>query len=152
MPLSSPRAARTTRGRVAGAAALLAGLALGTAGCTGTAAAASCAIPEVQLRESALHPGGVVRLRADFVRETCEDTGGTSRAASDVEVTLTPSATGDEIVLGRPAPEGERSTVSGSFDLPSDLPLGAAVLAVRTRSGDRIDAELPIEVTEPPPG
>jgi len=109
-------------------------------------------MPELELRESALHPGGIVRVHADFIHETCEDTGGTSRAASDVAVTLTPSAMGDEIVLGRPAPEGERSTVSGSFDLPSDLPLGAAVLAVRTGSGDRIDAELPIEITEAPAG
>lgn len=104
----------------------------------------------IELQESSLHPGGVVRLSADFVWETCEDTGGTSRAASDVTVSVTPSATGEELVLARPTPEGERSTVSGSFDLPADLPLGDAVLAVRSHSGDAFEAELPIAITARP--
>ena len=53
-------------------------------------------------------------------------------------------------MLARPVPEGDRWTVSGSFDLPADLALGPAVLAVRTRTGDRIDAELAIDDTAPP--
>ncbi|WIB34821.1 hypothetical protein [Curtobacterium sp. MCJR17_043] len=45
----------------------------------------------MELHESSLHPGGVVQLQVDAVWETCEDTGGTSRAASDVTVVVTPS-------------------------------------------------------------
>ena len=143
---------RPTRIRSAAAVLLGLGTALGVSGCAGVGSrsAASCAMPTVELRESSLHPGGVVGLGADFVWETYEDTGGTSRAASDVTVTITPSATGEEIVLARPVPEGDRWTVSGSFDLPADLALGPAVLAVRTRTGDRIDAELAIDDTAPP--
>jgi hypothetical protein len=126
------------------------GIALGAVGCSGTESAASCAIPTMELHDSSLHPGGVVRLQVDAVWETCEDTGGTSRAASDVTVVVTPSASGEEVLLGRPTPEGSLSTVDESFDLPTDLPVGPAVLALHTHSGDLIDVELPITITAPP--
>lgn len=91
-----------------------------------------------------------MRVSADFIWETCDDTGGTSRAASDVTVLITPSASGEEILLGRPAPTGERSTVDETFDLPSDLPVGPAVVALRTHSGDAINIELPVTITTAP--
>jgi hypothetical protein len=89
-------------------------------------------------------------VSADFIWETCEDTGGTSRAASDVTVLITPSASGEEILLGRPTPTGEQSTVDEIFDLPSDLPIGPAVMALRSHSGDAIDIELPVTITTAP--
>ncbi|WP_181419585.1 MULTISPECIES: hypothetical protein [unclassified Curtobacterium] len=92
----------------------------------------------------------MVQLQVDAVWETCEDTGGTSRAASDVTVVVTPSPDGEEVLLGRPTPQGSLSTVDESFDLPADLPVGPAVLALHTHSGDLIDAELPITITAPP--
>ncbi|WP_127886764.1 hypothetical protein [Rathayibacter festucae] len=129
-----------------------AAIALSVSGCTDitSSSAGSCSPKVVELHESSLHPTGVVHLSADFIWETCEDTGGTSRAASDVTVTITPSASGEEILLGRPIPKGERSTVDASFDLPADLQTGPAILALRTHSGDTIDVELPIDITTAP--
>ncbi|WP_146084353.1 hypothetical protein [Rathayibacter sp. AY1F6] len=129
-----------------------AAITLSVSGCTDitSSSAGSCSPKVVELHESTLHPTGVVHLSADFIWETCEDTGGTSRSASDVTVTITPSAGGEEVLLGRPIPKGERSTVDASFDLPADLQTGPAVLALRTHSGDLIDVELPIDITSAP--
>ncbi|ROQ52646.1 hypothetical protein EDF36_3808 [Rathayibacter sp. PhB152] len=142
--------ARMVQGRQGRVASILvaAAIALSAGGCTGitSSSAGSCAVKVIELQESSLHPGGAVHLSADFIWETCEDTGGTSRAASDVTVTITPSASGEEILLGRPIPKGERSTVDASFDLPADLPTGPAVLALHTQSRDPIDVQLPIEI------
>lgn len=140
---------RTGRGTSLVAAAAIA---LSVNGCTDITSdsAGSCFPKVIELQESSLHPTGVVHFSADFIWETCEDTGGTSRAASDVTVTITPSASGEEILLGRPTPKGERSTVDASFDLPANLQTGPAVLALRTHSGDPIDVELPIEITSAP--
>ncbi|PPF68521.1 hypothetical protein C5E16_06525 [Clavibacter michiganensis] len=91
-----------------------------------------------------------MRVTADFIWETCEDTGGTSRAASDVTVLITPSASGEEMLLGRPTPTGERSTVDETFHLPLDLPIGPAVVALRSHTGDPIDIELPVTITTAP--
>ncbi|QHC60381.1 hypothetical protein [Rathayibacter sp. VKM Ac-2760] len=150
---SSASLTRMKQGRLGRVTSLVvaAAIALSAGGCTGitSSSAGSCAATVIELQESSLHPGGVVRISADFIWETCEDTGGTSRAASDVTVTITPSASGEEILLGRPIPKGERSTVDACFDLPADLPTGPAVLALRTRSGDPIDVELPVEITIP---
>ncbi|WP_219812395.1 hypothetical protein, partial [Rathayibacter sp. AY1C7] len=142
------------QGRTAGLTSIVvaAGMVFSVSGCAGvtSSSAGSCAAKAVELQESTLQPDGVVRLSADFIWETCEDTGGTSRAASDVTVTITPSASGEEILLGRPIPKGERSTVNESFDLPADLPTGPAVLALRSHSGDPIEIELSLEITAPP--
>jgi hypothetical protein len=116
----------------------------------GSGSGGSCAVKTLDLHDSTLRPGGSVRVSADSIWETCEDTGGTSRAASDVTVLITPSASGEEMLLGRPTPRGERATVDESFDLPSDLPLGPAVVALRSHSGDAIDIELPVTVTTSP--
>jgi hypothetical protein len=145
---------RMTHRRTGRATSLVAAAAitLSVSGCTDitSSSAGSCSPKVVELHESSLHPTGVVHLSADFIWETCEDTGGTSRSASDVTVTITPSAGGEEVLLGRPIPKGERSTVDASFDLPADLQTGPAVLALRTHSGDLIDVELPIDITSAP--
>ncbi|MBF4632669.1 hypothetical protein ITJ42_15730 [Clavibacter michiganensis subsp. phaseoli] len=127
-------------------------IAFSVSGCAagGAGSGGSCAAKSLDLDESSLQPGGAVRVSADFIWETCDDTGGTSRAASDVTVLITPSASGEEILLGRPAPTGERSTVDETFDLPSDLPVGPAVVALRTHSGDAINIELPVTITTAP--
>jgi hypothetical protein len=140
------------RMRTLTSAVIAAAVVVGAGGCTGvtSSSAGSCAAKVIELDESSLHPDGVVRFSADFIWETCEDTGDTNRPASDVTVTITPSASGEAALLGRPIPKGERSTVEEAFDLPADLPLGPAVLALRTHSGDPIDIELPIEITSAP--
>ena len=118
-------------------------------GCTGVAhggASASCAGQVVELEDPALEPGGVVQLTVDWMWTTCEDTGGTSRPAEDVTVTITSSASGERFLLGRPTPTGPRSTVSGAFDLPEELPVGAAVVSVRSHDGDRAGADLAVTV------
>lgn len=91
-----------------------------------------------------------MRVSAAFVWETCEDTGGASRAASDVTILITHSGSGEEVLLGRPTPRREQSTVDESFDLPADLPIGPAVVALRSHSGDAIDVEVPLTVTTAP--
>ncbi|PYY50821.1 hypothetical protein [Curtobacterium sp. MCBD17_023] len=139
-----------TRGSIA--IVLAVSIAIGVNGCAGvrSSSGGSCALKSIELQDSSLHPGGVLQLHSDAVWETCEDTGGTSRAASDVTVVVTPSASGEEVLLGRPTPQGPLSTVDESFELPADLPVGPAVLALHIHSGDVIDAELPITITAPP--
>lgn len=140
-----------TQGIVTLIVAITISFGLGSCAASRSGAAAACATPILELKESSLTPGGVVRLSADHIRETCEDTGGASNPAADVTVTITPSASGREILLARPVPTGERATVSGSFDLPADLPLGTSVLAVRTHSGDLFSAELSVEIVATTP-
>ena len=110
-------------------------------GCAaGMSASGSCAVTTLDLHESSVHPGGAIHVSADFIEERCEDTGGTSRAASDVTVLIIPSASGEEVLLGRPTPTGARSTVDETFDLPSDLPVGPcrrAALAQRREDRHR---------------
>ena len=125
-------------------------LAVGLGGCASGSSAGSCAVKTIDLGDSALHPGGSVRLHVDRMWQTCEDTGGTPRAAEDVTVSVTPAAGGREVVIGHPVPAGESFVVSGSFDLPADLPVGDAVLAVRAHGGDETSAELPIVIAEAP--
>jgi hypothetical protein len=136
--------------RHVGVGALVLGLVVSLTGCVAGGASASCAVKEVQLGPSSLHPGGVVRLSVDWMWQTCEDGGGTSRAAEDVEVTITPAATGDAVVLAHPTPSGPRFTVSGAFDLPGDLPTGDAVLTVQSLGGDEAGASLPVTIEAEP--
>ncbi|WIB75931.1 hypothetical protein DEJ28_09505 [Curtobacterium sp. MCPF17_002] len=146
---TGPRTATVRRRIVVGSLVLAAVVSL--TGCVSGSASGSCAGPELELGDSSLQPGGVVRLSVDWMWQTCEDTGGTPRAADDVDVTITPSVTGEAVVLGHPEPTGERFTVSGSFALPDDLPSGDAVLAVTSHGGDQTRAALPVSV-EPAPG
>ena len=53
-------------------------------------------------------------------------------------------------LLGRPTPTGARSTVDETFDLPSDLPVGPAVVALRSHSGERIAIEAPVTIATAP--
>lgn len=143
-----------TWGRTATAALAATVLAAGLGGCAGGGfgggSSGSCAVKTIDLGDSALHPGGSVRLHVDGMWQTCEDTGGTPRAAEDVTVSVTPAAGGREVVIGHPAPAGESFVVSSSFDLPADLPVGDTVLAVRAHGGDETSAELPIVIAEAP--
>lgn len=119
-------------------------------GCAGVGpqggASAACAAPVIELEDSSLKPGGVVQLTVEGLVDTCEDTGGRSRPAENVTVTITSSPSGDEFLLGRPTPAGPHSAVSGAFDLPGELPPGDAVLSVRSHDGDRTRADLAIVV------
>jgi hypothetical protein len=139
-----------TLGRTATALVVAVVLATGLGGCASGSSSGSCAVKTIDLGDSALHPGGSVRLHVDRMWQTCEDTGGTPRAAEDVTVSVTPAAGGREVVIGHPVPAGESFVVSGSFDLPADLPVGDAVLAVRSHSGDETSADLPIVIAEAP--
>jgi len=127
---------------------LVAGLAL--TACAGGAtggASASCAAPTIELGDSTLEPGGEVQLSVEWMTQSCEDTGGTNRAAEDVTVSLVGIAGGESVVLGRPEPTGPRYTVSGTFDLPDDLAVGPATLRVASTGGDETSAEAPVTIT-----
>ncbi|MEK6312700.1 MAG: hypothetical protein V4755_18545 [Curtobacterium sp.] len=134
------------RGHLIAAGMLLAALGGAITGCSASSAAGSCAGKVVQLGESDLRPGGEVALSVDWMWQTCEDTGGVPRASDDVVVTITPSATGTAVVLGRPTPEGPRFRVAGLFALPADLPPGDAVLGVHSNDGDRAGADVPVTI------
>ncbi|WFR66833.1 hypothetical protein P9139_19690 [Curtobacterium flaccumfaciens] len=128
---------RWGRSRAVLGAALIVLVALATSGCiVQEGASASCAGTTIELGDSDLRPGGQVDLQADWLYRTCEDTGGTFRASEDVTVTITPESTGRAVLLGRPSPKGPDLTVAGRFDLPEDLPVGAAVLGVHGHDGD----------------
>lgn len=130
---------------MSGAVVVTALVAAALSGCA-TSAAGSCAGTTIDLGESTLEPGGVVRLSVDHMWQTCEDTGGTSRPADDVTVTITPESTGKDVLIGRPEPSGDLDTVRGAFDLPEDLPTGAATLSVQSHGGDQAGAELPVTI------
>jgi hypothetical protein len=124
-------------------------VALAATGCTmGNGNAASCATKRITLGDSDLRPGGEVVFSVDWMTATCEDTGGWNRAAEDVAVTITPSSTGDTLLLGTVAvASGPRFIVKGRFDLPEDLPAGRATLSVRSETGDEASATLPVSVS-----
>lgn len=144
----------TRTGRRATVATAAVVLTAALTGCAGIGIAggssASCAVTSIDLGESSLQPGGTVQLHVDWMWQTCEDTGGIPRPAEDVTVSITSSVDGREVVLGHPDPVGETFTVRGSFDLPEDLPVGDAVLAVASDGGDRTSAELPVTITATP--
>lgn len=130
------------------AAALV--LVLSGCGMTQSGAAGSCAVKELELGDSALHPGGSVQLSVDWMTATCEDTGGVNRTAEDIAVSVTPTATGHTSLLATvDRATGDRFTVSGRFDLPDDLPLGAATLAVTSSMGDGAEATRTVTITAP---
>lgn len=135
-----------------------AALVLVLSGCGMTqSGAGSCAAKELELGDSALHPGGSVQLSVDWMTATCEDTGGVNRTAEDIAVSVTPTATGHTSLLAtvdratgdRYTVSGDRYTVSGRFDLPQDLPLGPATLAVTSSMGDGAEATRTVTITAP---
>ncbi len=67
-------------------------------------------------------------------------------------MSITPAVTGTAVLLGRPTPAGDRMTVSGTFDLPADLPSGDAVLRVESHEGERAEAALPVTISGPTSG
>lgn len=119
------------------------------AGCSaGVSSAGSCVGPTIRLGSAtALHPGGQVDVSSDWMTLTCEDTGGTNRAAHDIAVTITPRSTGEEVALGTiPSSSGARYTARGIFALPADLPTGTATLTLESPSGDRSTASRAVTV------
>lgn len=139
---------RWGRSRAALGMSLVAFVAVATSGCVVQGgASASCAGTTIELGDSDLRPGGQVDLQVDWLYRTCEDTGGTFRASEDVTVTITPASTGRAVLLGRPSPEGPDLTVAGRFDLPEDLPVGAAVLGVHSHDGDGSGADLDVTIS-----
>lgn len=128
-----------------------AALVLMLSGCGMTqSGAGSCAAKELELGDSALHPGGSVQLSVDWMTATCEDTGGVNRTAEDIAVSVTPTATGHTSLLATvDRATGDRFTVSGRFDLPQDLPLGPATLAVTSSIGDGAEATRTVTITSP---
>ncbi|MCY1696125.1 hypothetical protein [Curtobacterium sp. SL109] len=133
-----------------GVPALVLVLALSGCGVVSSGASGSCAVKEIELGESALHPGGAVELSVDWMTATCEDTGGVNRTAEDVAVSVTPASTGHEYVLATvDRAVGERYTVRGRFTLPADLPLGDATLAVTSQMGDGAEASRTVTITAP---
>lgn len=124
---------------------------LSATGCSpvgGGGGSGSCAAQEIVLADPHLTPGGQVSLSVEWMTERCEDTGGSNRAAEDVEVTITPESTGQERVLGVLDPaSGPRFTVSGSVTLPDDIPPGDATLVVASRTGERLSASRDVTVT-----
>lgn len=140
------------RSRAYGSSAAVLLIALCVNGCApgvnGNSGSAACAAPTIELQESSLHPGGVAQFSVDGLIEDCEDTGGgLSPAASDTIISITPTADGNRVLLGRSKPEPPSATVSGSFDLPTDLAVGPALLAVEGGLG----AELLVTITSEPP-
>ena len=135
------------RGRSAATAVAIALAALSLGGCATSSASGSCAGSSIVLGDSDLRPGGTVRLSVDHMWRTCEDTGGTAVPSQDVTVSITPAATSRAVLLGRPVPQGEQMTVSGAFDLPTDLPPGDAVITVASHEGDLAGADLPVRIS-----
>lgn len=80
--------------------------------------------------------------------DLCEDTGRSNRAAEDMQVTITPKASGEPRLLGFLDPaSGPRFTVSGNVTPPDDLPPGNATLVVASQTGDESSATLDVHVT-----